>query len=284
MILHRDDVARRWVSLCMFAATGVLLCAPYCQAQISSVELFRTGLSVQTGNGNTLLPGGYYFLTTVNSVHAFDLTGGTLTYPGPSSPATLSSAGPTKIDYSSFAFDTKAQLDAAYPAGTYSYLVGNGATGYSTSLNYTADFYPQSLPYLDSTTYADLQGMNPQVPFTFDFSPFQTGPGVSASFILFTLYDLNSSDETPILDAGLLPPSTTGFVLPANTLQPGHLYHYEMFFSNRVSVASPGAENPGLLGFDYRTNGEFTPAVPEPVGLSMLAVAGIGLLGRRRNR
>ncbi len=128
--------------------------------------------------------------------------------------------------------------------------------------------------------------MNAGNPFSFLFSPYVTGSGLSESLLFLTLFDFTTG--TVVFDAGFKPATTTGLVLPANTLMPSHNYAYELIFSNRLLVDSPGAQFGAQIGYDLRTSGSFiTAAVPEPSAIafagSMTAMA-MGLAWRRKGR
>jgi hypothetical protein len=253
-------------------------------AQISFVNLFRNLPYVQTGNGSALTPLGAFFSSGVNSVNPGDYNTGTMTYPGPGSPVSLNVASSTTLAFQTGLYPSQAAMDSDFPTGTYQFDVSGALPPSTASLSYTADFYPQSLPFLTGNNFSDLQGMNSAAPFTFLFSPFVTGAGVNSSFIFLTIFDLTTS--TFVFDAGFLPAITTSFVLPANMLMPGHDYSYELDYSNRVLVPSPGAVFDGQLGFDVRTTGRFsTSAVPEPaVAVTTLGIAVVSasLIRRRR--
>lgn len=263
-------------SVLLAVGASLLLAAgrpPRAEAQISFVDLFRSQALTQSGNGSSLATSGFFFNSRVFSVNPGDFTAGTITYPGPGSPASMAPADASTLFFGSPLLASQAVMDADFPTGTYAFDVSGPSITDSASADYTADFYPQSLPFLDSTNYTDLQGMNAAAPFAFSFSPFTTGSGVDASFIFLTIFDVNTA--TLAFDAGFLAPTTSGLVLPANTLLPGHDYIYELIFSNRVLVPSPGADLSAQLGFDYRTQGRFTTsAVPEPGG----AVAALGFI------
>jgi hypothetical protein len=83
--------------------------------------------------------------------------------------------------------------------------------------------------------------------------------------------------------ANFLPATTGGRVLPANTLQPKCSYIWELTFSDRIPVHSPGANSDAQLGFQYRTSAPFTTA-PEPGTIGLLLVCGTFALACRRNR
>ena len=129
-----------------------------------------------------------------------------------------------------------------------------------------------------------MQGTNAAAAFTFHFSPFTPDPLATESILFFTIF--NFSTNSIVYDAGFLPATTTSLTLAANTLQPGTQYSYELIFSDRTSVASPGADFNAQLGFDRRTTGVFrTAAVPEPASLAITATGALLLIaGLRRGR
>ena len=119
--------------------------------------------------------------------------------------------------------------------------------------------------------------MNPFADVHVGFSPFTVDPGATEAFIFFTVRD--NASQSIVFDAGFLPPTTTGETIPAHTLVPNHSYTYEVIFSDRVEVPSPGAVFNAELGFDLRTTGVFA-TVPEPATWS-LAVVGLLILFAR---
>jgi hypothetical protein len=245
------------------------------RADISFVDMFRNNAFQQTGNGNTLASNGSFFSADLTSTGANDFNSVQMTYPGPGSPTAIPQISPTAFHFQPGSFPTQAAMDAAFPFGTYQFNATNGITPATTSFQYSSDDYSRSLPFLTGTNYSDLQGMNPSQPFTFTFSPFVTGNLANSSFVFFTIFDLTTNAF--VYNGGFLPATTTGVVLPANTLTPGHQFSYELDFSNRDLVPSPGAVFAAQLGFDVRTTGVFTTAaaVPEP---SAAMLTGLGML------
>lgn len=277
MRVNRRSTWPTWI-LGMVTGALALTVAPMAHAQISFVDLFRSNTFIQTGNGNTLTPNGSFFASRLFSVNAGDFNTVTMTYPGPGSPVGLAQTDSKTFEFSSPTLPTQALMDVAFPPGTYAFSATGTSMSGSTSVNYTSDFYPQSLPYLAGTNYSDLQGMNSAATFGIQYSPFQTGSGVSSSFIFFTIFDRTTN--MLVFDAGFQPPTTTALTLPANALVPGHDYTYEVIFSNRVSIDTTSTQFPSQLGFDLRTTGAFTTAVPEPAALTMLAAGGVVLVLR----
>lgn len=262
------------------AATPASAGAP--TAAISFVNMFRSDSHTQTGNGNVLTSDGSFLTLGLFAANPNDFTSAQTTFTGPPSPAVLTSTIPGIFGYSTGFYPTRAAMNADFPAGTYTYTATNGSTTDQTSILYSTDAFPSTVPFLTGTDYADLQGVNPAAPFAFHFSPDTPAPTASEALLFFTVFDAVTGDV--IFDSGSRPATTTGLTLPANTLVAGKQYAYELIFSDRVTVASPGADFDGQIGFDLRTSGTFTTAVaPEPASL-LLAAAGTALLRRRRSR
>jgi hypothetical protein len=107
-------------------------------------------------------------------------------------------------------------------------------------------------------------------PYVFSFNSF-TGDGApigldridpSSNILIF-----NQTTGVEVYDTGALPDTTTSYVLPANTLQPGDIYTYILLFRN-------GEHLPGSPGYFINninlTSGTFTTAIG-PGGPQVLA-------------
>ncbi len=153
----------------------------------------------------------------------------------------------------------------------------------TASYSYTADDYSQSVPYLTGSDYGSLQGMDSTQPFVFHLSPFTTGSSATFSFIFLTIFDRTTNSY--VFNDGFLAATTSSITLSANALAPGDQYIYEIDYSNRDSVPSPGASNPAELGFEVRTQGQFsTAAVSEPSTAGFLGFALVALAATRAGR
>lgn len=245
------------------------------RAQISFVDIYRTSLFLQTGNGAAGISYDFSYI-------GFDLTADApnqyatvrVFYPGAGSPISLvndNPSNPAVYEFTSNIFGSQGSMDAAYPKGTYSFTA-NGGSGppATTMISYANDAYP-SQPYLAGTTFATAQGMNSAASFTFQLSPFVKDATTTDAYIFFNIFDANTGNV--VFGANFLASSTTSIVMPANTLQANTNYVYDLDYSDRVSVTSTGADFPAILGFDLRTEGNFYTAIPATPPLIITAVS-----------
>jgi hypothetical protein len=275
---------RAWLAPMLSVVVIAAAFATPASAAISFVNMFRSDSDTQTANGNALTLDGTYVTLALVSRNPNDYTSAKATFTGPASPALFTASDPSTFGYSTGFYPSRAAMNADLPTGTYTYSATKAAATDTTTVNYTADAYSSTLPFLTGTDYSKLQGMNPAVPFAFHFSTDTPAPATNEADLFFTVFDAVTGDV--IYDAGFLPSTTTGLTLPANTLVPGKQYVYQLIFSDRLIAASPGADFNSQIGFDDRTTGAFTSgATPEPAsGVITLTVAGITLLRRRRVR
>lgn len=161
VVSHRWGVIALGMASAMFGVSTA-------DAGISFVDLFRSGSYTQTGDGNSLADGGFFFDALLHSTDPGEFASATLTYPGSGSPATLSiPLDPFVLIYASSIYGTQAAMDADFPTGDYVFDAG----AFSTTVTYAGDDYPQSLPYLTGTDYSDLQGMDAAVWVRSSWSP-----------------------------------------------------------------------------------------------------------------
>jgi PEP-CTERM motif len=265
------------------AMSAILLSgAQLAHAQISDFSLFWSDTFSQT-NGTTVTPTGAYFSARGFFTNPGDFDGGTLTYPGPGSPAGLSpvsTPAPGYLNYQTGLYPSQAAMDADFPAGTYD-MEATDSTG--TNLpqdieqNYTGTAYPLSVPALTANTFNGLQGLDPSHDFTVAFNQFLTNSLANNEFIFFDIFPLAGNS---VFDESFADPTVQSFDVPADTLLPDTAYTYQLIFSSRIDVTDDT-----LLeqGFDYRTVGGFeTGDVPEPASIGLVGLAAMALSMRRK--
>jgi hypothetical protein len=253
-------------SICRATFVGAvcLLTASPCYAQLTSTALFKRATYFQTTAGAPTTSSAYDFDARAFFENPGDFNAGTLTYPGPGSPAAMAIVEPpstsTVLEFHPANFPAQAAMDAAFPFGAYTVQVTGSLPTQSVSTSYTEDAYPITIPALTAATFAGLQGADPTQPFTFAFDSFVTGRAATNSYIFLNIFFHGTA--TLAFSQSLLPSTTTSILIPANTLQLATSYDFNLTFSNRV----------GALGFNFDTNGTFQTATTEcstPVGSSV---------------
>jgi hypothetical protein len=262
-------------SLAVAVALLLFQAAPPLRADLTLIDMFQNLAYTQTSGGVAFND---TFLNLEASMNPGDFTSVSVSYPGPASPDSLTLESSTKFGEGP-GFPNQAAMDAAYPMGTYLFTATGGTVGFEqASLDYTVDAFTSDIPALTTASFNALQGMNPNLPFTFDFNSFT--PNSNASFGTTYLSVFGSSFST----SG--PPTTTSATMAAGTLLPDTTYEYELDFSDRITGLDPINGVPTLIGFDVRTDGTFTTGavVPEPAMMIPLGVALVGLAALRLRR
>lgn len=215
-----------------------------------------------------------------------DFNFGTLIFPGNSFGVNYSPAPgqtPPYVYYDSPDFPDQASLDAAFPVGTYTaYVINNSmlnAGSVSTSLNYTVDAYPHTIPQVSAASYNALQGMNPAVDLAVDFNSFIPDPNATGSFVFLDIDDLSGNE---VFGDDFLPSTATSVTIPADTLLADTGYTYRLIFSDRIDSTNPHDGTTDELGFDFGTDGAFTTGgTPEPTALAAGALCATFMFRRR---
>ncbi len=284
------ELKANWMrALVCGAATLLLFGGDPAKADITSFDIGFNLENNQTGP-STVSPYGTFFSVYAYIPAAGDYTTGTLTYPGPGSPQTLSPgdfAGPNVFYQTPYLAD-QAALDAAYPIGTYTGQA-SGGTGTpqpssTVGIDYTASAYGNT-PALTAGSYSALQGLNPALSDTVNFNAFTPNVDANLSYIFFNVYDVGTG--TDVFADNFLPSSATSLVIPGHTLAANTAYSYELIFDDRIEGTD--ANGSGIATqqeFDTRTFGDFTTgsaSVPEPSSLALgLTVLGFMALRLRR--
>ncbi len=280
--------ARRYSRVCQFTwavlsgvAAGAMLSSAAQAADINSVEIFFSRSHIQTTDAGVLTDNGAFMNSGVVAANAGVFTGGTLTGPGAQGPVALAPLSATTLGYQSASFVNQAAMDSQFGAGLYSYSLTSAGPPALASLTVGAALYSTAPPSLTGNSFSRLQGMDSVLPITLDFSPFTTQPSASDSYQFFTVFDFTLSQF--VFSANFLPANNTGVTLPALTLVPGRQYAFELNYDTRVYVPAAGINQTAQVGFDMRTGGTFTTAVPEPAAWLMWLL-GLGWVGARARR
>jgi hypothetical protein len=183
----------------------------------------------------------------------------------------LDSNGAYDVRSGRVGFSSLAALNAAYPLGTYTFYAFTTPTPTSSSIPaqyastyYTSNDFPSAIPAVTAATYAGLQGMKAGSTFNFNFNSFiADGVGVNGQVDpSVTVSIFNASTGSAVFTSAPMTDSTTSLLLPANTLQAGQTYSYEINFSNTLHLTDANACCSGprasFLNFSDATYGLFT--------------------------
>ena len=283
--LPRPGRGLPWTLRATLSALLLASALPAMAGDIDLITMFRNLSFAQSADGNALSDNGSFLSTTVFTLGGESYTTSSVAFPGPSSPLSLVPQSSTVYALQSATYANQAGMDAAFPQGSYQYTLQGAGPALQASFVLGSDAYALSQPYLDGSSYSSLQGMDASTAKSLALSPFEINPTASSSYIFFTVYDFTLAQF--VFNDNFLPANQAFEVIPANTLQANHQFSYELIFSSRVTLATPGANQDSEVGYERRATGQFSTAVavvPEPSTL-WLGLAGLGFTGflvRRR--
>ncbi|HSH15623.1 MAG TPA: Ig-like domain-containing protein [Verrucomicrobiae bacterium] len=208
------------------------------------------------------------FLAIASSPADNAVTAASITYPGPGSPAELTGVFGQFLHLEEF--DSQAELDAAYPSGTYTYSLTRqtgGPTEFSMNMP-VAGSYP---PVPQVGNFAAAQTIDPAQNFTLQFNALTGASG--GDYIQLEIEDEAGSVvvlSAPDLCVPLeLPNTATSFTIPAGTLTEGKTYVGRLTFGRsfyRSTTSPPNFGSSGSLNrqtvFALTTTGGVV--VPQP--------------------
>jgi hypothetical protein len=251
-----------WIGV---AVAGLVAAAGVAQAQIKNADVGINPIFEQI-DATTILSEGGFFSARAFVTSSGDYTGGTLSYGGPGSPATLVyNSGDVAWEFGagsgSFPF-----LQTQYPTGNYTFGLTGGTDGPTTfTIDFVGNTYAANPPQLTAASYTALQGMNAAAPLTVDFNSFVTTGNPNASDIVFTI----SNSSTQVFDSGFLSSGATSVTIPSGTLMAGQSYQFDLLFSEQVFGENDSPAFGTTHFYDTLTAGVFfteagVGAVPEP--------------------
>jgi PEP-CTERM motif len=280
-------ISHGFMNRIVVAVAGLVAAAGVAQAQLVNADVGINPTYEQTGPTTITSTGGFFsaraFVTTSG-----DYTGGTLTYGGTGSPATLfynTSDVAWEFSDSNGDFPT---LQGLYPTGGYTFDLTGGSQGpTSFAINYVGDTYAANPPELTAASFTALQGMNAANSLTLDFNSFVTTGNPNFANIVFTVLD---SSNTVVFDSGSLSSGATSVTIPGSTLTAGQSYTFDLLFSEQVFGENDTPAFGTTQFYDTHTAGAFVTAgaspVPEPSTWAMMLVGfvGLGYAGYRGSR
>lgn len=277
---------------------GVVALAAPAHAQVNGFNFFKVGYYTQTGPTTQVLQN-YNFDSTVFEADPADATTATLS-PGAGGQVTYDyNPVPQPIYYDQFnynsnGFASQADLDAAFPQGTYTVNYGGGTeTPGSFAVDYNMDTYATTNPLFDAATFNGLQGLQASHPFTLTWNVNTPGAGANDPLNFLDIYDTSGK---VVFSDDFQGPNVTSVTLPANTLLPNTSYFANVIFSDRVDdfngntaadiTDSNGTTFGPVQAFELQDTVAFKTAVPEPSSFALLGlgVLPLGLLAAKRRR
>jgi len=263
----------------------------------SYVDLMSSPLAGASASLGANGPGGNVKVQFMAGVAApSDFTSIALSGPGFGSPVALSApvldGGQYQASYTDYGFANLAALNAKYPLGstyTFTGTASNPALNQIRTNGYPANLVPTSspggpavVPLLTGASFASLQGLDAASATFLSFnSPF-FGAGTETNLEL-AIFDpsFDFASQKPAYASGFQPATTTGLLLPANTLAPNTDYVFALGYHVSEGIGA------GNVEFETYAFGEFRTAaaqVPEPATMTLLGagLAGLGFWRRRK--
>lgn len=137
-------------------------------------------------------------------------------------------------------FTSKANLDAAFPNGTYTLT---GAAVPTLSYNLTTDSYPSSIPQITGGTWTNgVLVVNPAQSTTVNYSTFTTFATSGLAGHVSLSLDTDASNlqqqvvSQPILGLPVASAPFTSVTIPANTLSTGKVYRLRLNFDTITTL------------------------------------------------
>jgi hypothetical protein len=222
-------------------------------ADIARYSVLKGQVFDQTSMASPTSPStnGFLFLSSVESTVSGSVLNASLSLPNGSN-RVLSAENPTTFSTQDL-FNSRTVLDAAYPTGTYTFVVDTLNEGTNMpSLTIATNSYP-STPRV--TNWAAAQLLDASKDFQVSWSGFNGG--TSNDLIQLIVQDNLSNDvfnSGSLGDANALNGTNHSITLPAGTLETGQVYQAQLTFLKVASLDTdslPGAT--GLAAFFSET-------------------------------
>ncbi len=258
----------------------VVLAAGSAHAEVNFFRLFKSQGYQQTSNAQPSTADTYGGTVDILYTNDPGFTNAQVNSTSPLSPMVLS---PVPGAYSfGQTYATSSELETNFPDNTiYAFGVSGGSLGNdAAALNTPANgLFASQVPYFNGTTYDQLQGMDASSSFNFTFDGY-TAPGGANNPLTF--FDIVRVSDGAVVYSDVGPNTQTSFLLPAGTLQAGTAYSVDLIYSSRFDAPNAGLGGAtSEVGYDLRTNLNFTTAVPEPSSLVLALLGTLAFVGSR---
>lgn len=269
-------------ALLLAASAAVLpVAAP---ASITFHEAAIWDVYQQTSTAQPVAPVNAGFTGRIFTSSAGEVTTGTLTLPDTTTRA-MTAGGSFVSSFEQFGFANRAAVQAVYGPGTYLFQPNAGVhSGEVDYVTYGDPGWADQVPYLTGSTYSQLQAMDVDQAFTFNWNTFSAGGDHTSLQTYFSVFDLTAG--LTVYSSQGDPASFTSKSFAAGTFINGHSYQYLIIFGALTQGTSTGSFSGSKSTASTYTDtmGYFQPqAVPEPGTMAVLAI-GLGAVCRRRRR
>ena len=264
------------VRVICLALVGLVIATFRLQADQTDLTVYYTNTTNTYFQSSTAAPSfsdaGFYGVVT--PTNATSLTAAQVTSPGTAGVTGMAYGTPnytTGWETAVSDYSTIAARDAAFGPGSYTFKISTTTGGgpvYTPTLTNDGVF-PTELPTLSNTTWdsSNRLVLNATVSNTIGWNSFASaGP---SDYVVFQIYGITSAQYAP---------STTSYLISANTLTPDTTVWGELDFVHRD--ASDTTQIPGVSGilFDVNRTVFGLEVVPEPATI-YLTLTGVLLAG-----
>jgi hypothetical protein len=232
-------------------AGGLGLATPLWAADASLIYTYKAARYDQTGPATvqTAAEDPFRFEAGIIGTSPTSLIAGSLAVPGDGTVAFTKEDADLYSEGSNSDFDSLAGLEAAWPAGTYTFTIQAANDGTKTvPLSLPATSFPNAPRVTNLAPGTEFDATQPLVVKWEAFAG-----GTAADFVVVQVRDRMTDDEvfgSPLPGSpGALPGTATQLTIPANTLQTGKGYELSLSFGKVVALNTTAYPGVMAVGF-----------------------------------
>jgi uncharacterized repeat protein (TIGR03803 family) len=231
---------------------------------LSSYAVFKTALYYQSDATPPVAvdpSGPYFFAVQYFAYTTNDITDGVTFITPDDVNYSFDASDVDYFAYNSDFFDTKDDMDAAFPDGLYLFSI-NQATNYNKLTLPANELYSSSIPAFSGDTWTNLQTLDATNDVTLNWNNFTPNPSANSVYIFVRILDVAANNF--VFFDNFLSSGTMSADLPAYTLNSGVNYRIELIFSDRSDNPNGGLDGKtdATAGFENLTYFYFTTAAP----------------------